>query len=183
MLRRRRSSGGFLDRLWGRLTGRFTTWPADDFARFTRSAPGGVGPASMAAQPPPAEPLRPPVPESLAPVTFEMRFTKLHQGHRFEDMWDLLAEDAQRSWGGRERFVAGMTRQASEFELLEASVGEVGMVAEWTDRRRNRTYRNVAEMTVRYRIRTALREVALDRQVHLVPAADGWRTLYYPVAG
>lgn len=95
-------------------------------------------------------------------------------------MWELLAEDAQRCWGSRQRFVERMRRQAGEYELLEARVDESRIVPEWTDRRRNRTYRNVARLEVRYRIRHGWREVAMHRQVHLVPAAGGWRTLYYP---
>jgi hypothetical protein len=73
-----------------------------------------------------------------------------------------------------------MQRQASEFELLEAQVGGSEIVPEWTDRRRNRTYRNVARLDVRYRIRHGWRDVTMRRQVHLVPAAGGWRTLFYP---
>lgn len=95
-------------------------------------------------------------------------------------MWDLLAEDAQRCWGSRESFVERMRRQAGEYEVLEARVDGSRIVPEWTDRRRNRTYRNVARLEVRYRIRHGREEVAMDRQVHLVPAAGGWRTLYYP---
>lgn len=95
-------------------------------------------------------------------------------------MWDLLAEDAQRSWGSQARFVERMRRQAAEFELIDAEVDTSSIVPEWTDQRRNRTYRNVARLEVRYRIRHGRREVAMRRQVHLVPAAGGWRTLFYP---
>jgi hypothetical protein len=95
-------------------------------------------------------------------------------------MWEMLAEDAQRSWGGRDAFVAGMKAQSADIELLEADVRDVEIVAEWTDRRRKRTYKNVAALTVRYRLRHQWRELTMDRQVHLVPAAGGWRTLCYP---
>jgi hypothetical protein len=98
-------------------------------------------------------------------------------------MWDMLAEDAQRSWGSRQRFVERMRRQTSEYELLEAQVGASEIVPEWTDRRRNRTYRNVARLDVHYRIRHGWRDVIMRRQVHLVPAAGGWRTLFYPSEG
>lgn len=170
-----------LDRQLERVLGRFTTYPADDFARFTRSAEArGLAP-ELAALPPPAPPQLAPAPESIAPGTFEVRFADLQARGDYDEMWELLAEDAQRAWGGRERFVDGMRRQAVEYQLLDARVSGVDIVPEWTDGRRNRTYRNVARLAVRYRIRHGWREVAMDRQVHLVPAAGGWRTLFYPV--
>lgn len=172
-----------LDRLLDRLLGRFTTYPTRDFERFTRSSPVATRPGpELAALPPATEPLRPPEPASLAPGNFELRFAGLHSRRDYEPMWDLLAEDAQRCWGGRDRFVERMKRQSAEYELLDARVSEVDIVPEWTDRLRNRTYQNVARLAVRYRIRHGWREVAMDRQVHLVPAAGGWRTLFYPLA-
>lgn len=94
----------------------------------------------------------------------------------------MLAEDAQRSWGSADSFVERMGRQAGQVELLEAEVGSVAIVPEWTDHQRNRTYRNVARLSVRYRVKHDWRELTVNRQVHLVPAADGWRTLCYPQA-
>jgi len=161
------------------LAGHFTTWPADEFARFTRSAPRERE-ATVSARPPEAPPVRSPDATSIAPGTFELRFAKLHQDQDFDVMWDMLAEDAQRSWGSRQEFVERMHRQASEFELLEARVGGSVIVPEWTDQHRNRTYRNVARLDVLYRIRHGWRDVTMRRQVHLVPAAGGWRTLFYP---
>ena len=174
----------FLDWLLTRIAGRFTTWPADDFARFTNT-PIGQHSTTLTggAQPPSYEPARPPAPESIAPGAFEMRFAKLQQERRFEEMWAMLAEDAQRSWGGQESFVDRMGRQSGAVELLTAEVGRVDIVPEWTDRHRNRTYHNVARLAVRYRVKHDWREMTVDRQVHLVPAADGWRTLCYPQAG
>ena len=71
-----------------------------------------------------------------------------------------------------------MQRQADEVEVLETEVGECELVPEC--RIRNRTYRNVARLQVRYRVRLQWREQTLDRQVHLIPATGGWRTLAYP---
>lgn len=134
----------------------------------------------ISALPPSAPPERPPAPASIAPGTFELKFTRLHRERRFDSMWDLLAEDAQRSWGGRQRFVERMRRQAAEYELAAAEVGETLIVPEWTDQRRHRTYRNVARLQVMYRFRHGAEELAVQREVHLVPAAGGWRTLFYP---
>lgn len=136
--------------------------------------------ATVSALPPTGPPERPPEPTSIAPGTFELRFNELQRQRRFDQMWDLLAEDAQRCWGSRQRFVERMRRQAGDYEVLEAQVDASRIVPEWTDRRRNRTYRNVARLEVRYRIRQGWREVAMRREVHLVPAAGGWRTLFYP---
>ena len=168
-----------LDRLWSWLAGHFTTWPADDFGRFLRSSNPEPEPV-VSALPPPAPPERPPDPTSIAPSTFELRFARLHQERSFDAMWDLLAEDAQRSWGSRQVFVERMRRQAAEYEVVGAEVDESRILPEWTDRHRNRTYRNVARLQVSYRIRDGGRELAMRREVHLVPAAGGWRTLYYP---
>ena len=162
------------------MAGHFTTWPADDFQRFTHSGLTRAPEATVSALPPSGPPERSPEPTSIAPGTFELRFNQLQREHRFDQMWDLLAEDAQRCWGSRQRFVERMRRQAGEYELVEAQVDGSRIVPEWTDRRRNRTYRNVARLDVRYRIRHSRGEVAMRREVHLVPAAGGWRTLFYP---
>jgi hypothetical protein len=163
-----------------KLAGQFTTWPADDFGRFV-SAPVGTGMAGAAAAlPPPIEPLRPPPPTSIAPATFEMRFMKLHAEGRFDEMWDMLAEDAQRAWGGREAFMRDMPRLDDGTELLDMQAVSVAVLEGWTDQAHQRTYSNVARLVMRYRVRQQWREWTFDRQVHLVPAAGGWRTLCYP---
>jgi hypothetical protein len=141
-----------------RLVGRFTTWPVDDFDR----------------------PFRPPAPMSIAPATFEMRFMKLHAEGRFDEMWEMIAEDAQRAWGGREMFIRDMPRLGDDTELLDVQVLNVQVLESWTDSRHERTYSNVAQMVLRYRVREQWKDWTLDRQVHLIPAAGGWRTLFYP---
>ena len=98
-------------------------------------------------------------------------------------MWAMLAEDAQRSWGSEDSFIRGMRLQEDgSAQLLEAEIGSVNIVPEWTDQSHNRTYRNVARLAVRYRLKQEWRELTVYRQVHLIPAADGWRTLCYPQA-
>ena len=163
-----------------RLVGRFTTWPVDDFDRFVR-APVGLGMAAAEpALPPFGEPFRPPAPMSIAPATFEMRFMKLHAEGRFDEMWEMIAEDAQRAWGGREMFIRDMPRLGDDTEILDVQVVNVKVVESWTDRRHERTYSNVAQMVLRYRVREQWKDWTLDRQGHLIPAAGGWRTLFYP---
>ncbi len=121
---------------------------------------------------------------SIAPATFERRFMKLHAEGRFDEMWDMLAEDAQRAWGGREAFIRDMPRLGDETELLDMQVVSVAVVEGWTDRMHQRTYSNVARMVMRYRVRQQWREWTFDKQVHLIPASGSWRTLCYPsIAG
>ncbi len=126
------------------------------------------------------EPIRPPPPVSIAPATFEMRFMKLQAQGRFDEMWEMVAEDAQRAWGGREAFIKGMPRLNDDMELLDMQVVNVNVLETWTDRMHQRSYRNVAQMVMRYRVRQQWREWSFDREVHLIPAAGGWRTLFYP---
>jgi len=172
-----------IDRLVNKIAGHFTTWPADDFARFTATPFGQPSAAPVSsAQPPVTRPQKPPEPSSIAPGAFEIRFNRLQREGRYEQMWSMLAEDAQRSWGSEEKFIEVMELQSDAAQVVEAEVGAVNIVPEWTDQRHNRTYRNVARLAVRYRLKHEYRELTVYRQVHLVPAADGWRTLCYPQA-
>jgi hypothetical protein len=56
----------------------------------------------------------------------------------------------------------------------------VKVLERWIDRQHDRSYSNVAQMMLRYRVRRQWKDWTLDRQVHLIPAAGGWRTLCYP---
>jgi hypothetical protein len=169
-----------LESLATRIAGQFTTWPADDFGRFVRAPVGSNSLGGASAYPPQVEPLRPPPPVSIAPATFERRFMSLHAEGRFDEMWEMVAEDAQRSWGGRDAFIRDMPRLDADVELLDMQVVSVAVVEGWTDQVHHRTYSNVARMVMRYRVRQQWREWTFDRQVHLIPAAGGWRTLCYP---
>jgi len=169
-----------LEAALSRLAGRFTTWPSDEFGRFIRASVTSSATGGPAALPPAARPMRPPPPVSIAPATFEMRFMKLQAEGRFDEMWEMLAEDAQRAWGGREAFIKGVPRLGDDMELLDMQVVTVTVLEGWTDRVHQRSYQNVAQMVMRYRVRQNWREWTFDRQVHLIPAAGGWRTLCYP---
>jgi hypothetical protein len=169
-----------LEAALSRLAGRFTTYPSDEFDRFVNASMASPGTGGPAALPPTARPMRPPPPVSIAPATFEMRFMKLQAEGRFDDMWEMLAEDAQRAWGGRDAFIRGMPRLGDDTELLDMQVITVTVLEGWTDRLHQRSYQNVAQMVMRYRVRQNWREWTFDRQVHLIPAAGGWRTLCYP---
>lgn len=166
-----------------RVAGQFTTWPADDFGRFVKAPVGTAAGAAATALPPHSEPLRPPAPVASAPGTFEMRFMKLHAAGRLDEMWEMLAEDAQRAWGGRDNFIRGLPRLGEDVELKDMNVLSVTVLPTWTDSRHQRQYSNVAQLVMRYHVRQQWREWTFERQVHLVPAAGGWRTLCYPSGG
>lgn len=172
-----------VEALFMRVAGQFTTWPADDFGRFVRAPVGAAGSGTVTAQPPALEPLRSPAPSASAPGTFEMRFMKMHSEGRLDEMWDLLAEDAQRAWGGRDAFVRGMPRLGDDVQLKDMQVLSTAVLPSWTDARHKRTYNNVAQLVMRYHVRQQWRDWSFERRVHLIPAAGGWRTLCYPSGG
>src|SRR2546427_4728479 len=121
-----------------------------------------------------------PRPAAPAPAMCEMRFMKLHTEGRFDEMWEMLAEDAQRAWGGSQNFVREMPRLDEWLEILDMQVASVTLLDSWTDHLHQRTYNNVARLVMRYSVRQEWKEWTFDRQVHLVSASDGWRTLCYP---
>ena len=151
----------------------FMSWPAYDFDR----ASFGIG-SPYTTSIGPVEAVRPAIP--APPATYEMRFMRLHTEGRFEEMWEMVAEDAQRAWGGLQNFVHEMPRLDEWLEILDMQVANVTMLESWTDNLHERTYNNVARLVMRYRVRQQWKEWTFDRQVHLVPQADGWRTLCYP---
>jgi hypothetical protein len=151
----------------------FMSWPGSDFDRVSVGIGGiyrGAGRSTVA--------VRSAVP--AAPATYEMRFMRLHTEGRFEEMWEMLAEDAQRAWGGLQTFAREMPRLDEWMEILDMQVANVTMLEEWTDHLHARTYSNVARLLMRYRVRQQWKEWTFDRQVHLVPQANEWRTLCYP---
>jgi hypothetical protein len=160
------------------LSGLFTGWPEEELERFATASAGiSWPPGATSSKPPNAGRTWP---ESIAPETVEMRFMKLQAEGRFDEMWEMVAEDAQRAWGGREAFIKGMPRLGDDTELLDMQVVTVSILDSWVDHVRQRAYSNVAQMVMRYHVRQRWREWTFDRQVHLVPGAGGWRTLCYP---
>jgi hypothetical protein len=167
--------------LFLRFKRQFTTWPADDFGGLAAAPLGaGLGVAFTTLRPAVEPP--PPSPEpQVMPGSVEMLFMRLHSEGRFEEMWEMLAEDAKRAWGGLQNFVREMPRLDQWLEILDMQVASVSMLDVWTDHVHQQTYNNVARLVMRYRVRQQWREWSFDREVHLVPAVDGWRTLCYPM--
>jgi len=129
---------------------------------------------------PPAPLAHPPAHDS-GPGRSEIRFMKLHAEGRFEEMWEMLADDAQRAWGGLQTFIREMPRLDEWLEIVDMEVASVTLLDNWTDHIHGRTYDNVARLVMRYRVRQQWKEWSFDRQVHLVAAEGGWRTLCYPM--
>jgi hypothetical protein len=169
-----------VDALITRVAGQLTSSPANEYGRYVSSPIGAFPTVGLGAFPIQLEPERPPPPTSDAPAAAEMRFMKLHAQGRFDEMWEMIADDAQSAWGGRDAFMREMPRLGYDTELLHMEVVSVTFLESWTDYVHQCTYTNVARMVMRYRVRQQWREWTFDRQVHLVPAADGWRTLCYP---
>lgn len=159
--RLRRWVGGLRQELAG-LVRRYWPWDEDDEEAGPRrfKAPARLG---------------------ITPAAFEMLFMRLHAEGRFDEMWDMIADDAQQAWGDRDLFIREVPRLDDNTELIDIEVLDVQVLDAWTDRRHDRTYSNVAQMMLRYRMREQWTERTLDRQVHLVPGTGGWRTLFYPV--
>ena len=119
---------------------------------------------------------------TITPGNVESRFMRLHAAGRFNEMWEMLAEDAQRAWGGRDIFAREMPRLDEWLEIVEMRVVSVKILPVWNDLVHSRTYVNVAQLVMRYHVRQQWRDWAFDREVHLVPeGAGGWRTLCYPM--
>lgn len=152
-----------------RISRPFLAWPVEETGDYGGGRFGGVVHA----------PVSPPR-SRIAPATVEMRFMRLHAEGRFEEMWEILAEDAQRAWGSVHNFVREMPRLDEWLEILDMNVASETILEVWTDELHQQTYRNVARLVMRYHVRQRWKEWTFDRQVHLVPGFGGWRTLCYP---
>src|SRR2546430_17424795 len=92
---------------------------AEDFGGVVSTS---VGAGVFAAPPRVREVPRPVAP---APAMCEVRFMKLHTEGRVDEMWEMLAEDAQRARGGVQTFVREMPRLDEWLEVLDMQVGRV----------------------------------------------------------
>jgi hypothetical protein len=149
----------------------------DRLGRWPSISAWPAGEAYGVSAPAPAQPAM----HDPAPGGYEMRFMKLHSEGRFEEMWEMLAEDAQRAWGGLQNFIREMPRLDEWLEILDMQVASTTLLDNWTDHVHGRTYNNVARLVMRYHVRQQWKEWTFDRQVHLVASDAGWRTLCYPM--
>jgi len=164
----------------------FTTRSTREFERFTRMPlPAGSGAAASYTAPgasPSVLNVTTVSADAVAgenPTLCEETFTRLISASRFDSAWDLLTPDSQASWSNRESFTREMGARQPGRGLLGSKVREVRMLAQWTDEHTSKTYNEVAELVVDYRVRRQARESIVTQDVHLVNVNGGWKSLCY----
>jgi len=169
-------------RMWETFLNLFTTRTTLEFDRF-RSSP--LGQATGGDQAPPitnVAPLELDAAEHGDPAAIEEAFTKSVSEGRFNDAWDLLNPDSQASWDDKEHFAREMAARQPTKGLLGTRVRQVRLLPIWTDHASRKTYHQVAELVVDYRVRQRQREMLVTRDVHLVNVAGAWKSLCYRTA-
>src|ERR1035437_176500 len=167
-------------RSWETFLNVFTTRSTIEFDRFRTSA---LGPQTGSGEQ--APPITNVVPLELDtiihgdPAANEEAFSKHISDGRFDVAWDLLTPDSQESWHGREAFAEEMAARQPNKNLLGTRVRQVRLLPIWTDHESRKTYHEVAELVVDYRVRQRQREMLVTRDVHLVNVAGSWKSLCY----
>jgi hypothetical protein len=167
-------------RSWETFLNVFTTHSAVEFDRFRASA---LGPQTGSAeQAPPITNVAPLELDTTVhgdPAATEEAFSQHISDGRFDVAWDLLTPDSQESWHGREAFAEEMAARQPNKDLLGTRVRQVRLLPIWTDHESRKTYHEVAELVVDYRVRQRQREMLVTRDVHLVNVAGAWKSLCY----
>ena len=167
-------------RSWKTFLNVFTTRSAIEFDRFRTS---DLGPQTgTGEQAPPITNVAPlELDTSLHgdPAATEEAFSKHISDGRFDVAWDLLTPDSQESWHGREAFAEEMAARQPNKNLLGTRVRQVRLLPIWTDHESRKTYHEVAELVVDYRVRQRQHEMLVTRDVHLVNVAGSWKSLCY----
>ena len=113
------------------------------------------------------------------PADCEETFTRMVRDGSFDGAWELLTPDSQASWGEKSAFTEQMRARQSA-NIVDSKVREVRLLPTWTDELTLKTYRQVAELVVDYRVQHNAREVVVQRNVHVVNVRGGWKSLCYP---
>src|ERR1700694_1453314 len=161
----------------------FTTRSALEFDRF-RTSPLGYQSATGDQAPPITNvaPLELDTSEHGDPAATEEAFTRSVSEGEFDTAWDLLDPDSQASGEGKEDFAREMASRQPTKNLLGTRVRQVRLLPIWTDHASRKTYHQVAELVVDYRVRQRQREMLVTRDVHLVNVAGAWKSLCYRTA-
>jgi hypothetical protein len=170
----------FAARSWETFLNVFTTRSAIEFDRFRTSALGPM--TASAEQAPPITNVAPLELDTSIhgdPAATEEAFSQHISDGRFDMAWDLLTPDSQDSWHGREAFAEEMAVRQPNKNLLGTRVRQVRLLPIWTDHESRKTYHEVAELVVDYRVRQRQREMLVTRDVHLVNVAGSWKSLCY----
>lgn len=182
-----------------KLLGRYTTWIADDFARFAGSpAYGNAGDsnpfdAHRSSVPPP------PLSRAWWAVSWETtdhesvvanRLARAREKERlfslycstgaFDRPWELLTPEAQAQWHSRECFIEGMHQQASTTTVVAARVMGATMLSTWQDPHNGTTHQDVAQVNVSYQVCCEGSMWNLLRDVHWIWVDGDWRSPCYP---
>lgn len=172
-----------LARTWNLLLNVFTTRSTMEFERFTRlPLPAGAAPYTGSGTSPAVSNVSPVNAGAVAgasPTLCEETFTRLISAGRFDAAWDLLTPDSQTSWKDQAGFTREMAARQPGRGLLGSKVREVRMLASWTDDQTKKTYHEVAELVVDYRVRQRTSETVVTQDVHLVNVDGGWKSLCY----
>jgi len=172
----------FVRLVWARfvsaLLNVFTTRSTIEFERFT-SAPlssqgGDQSPAIVN-----VEPLQYQGAATASPAACEELFTRSIKDGQFDTAWNLLTPDSQASWRHPEVFRREMEARRPTDAMVGTRVREVRILPTWTDESTKKTYHEVAELIVDYRIRQRSRELVVTRDVHLVNVSGDWKSLCY----
>ena len=168
---------------WHMLLNVFTTRSTMEFERFTRlPLPAGSAPYATAGASPAVLNVSTVSAGAVAgenPTLCEETFTRLISAERFDAAWDLLTPDSQASWKDQASFTREMGARKPGRGLLGSKVREVRMLASWKDEHTNKTYHEVAELVVDYRVRQRAQETVVTQDVHLVNVNGGWKSLCY----
>jgi hypothetical protein len=161
----------------------FTTRSAMEFERFTRvPLPAGDAPYTASGPSPAIMNVSSVDAGAVAgetPTLCEETFTRLISAGRFDTAWNLLTPDSQASWKDKTSFTREMAARQPGRGLLGSKVREVRMLASWRDEHTNKTYNEVAELVVDYRVRRRARETVVTQDVHLINVNGGWKSLCY----
>jgi len=170
----------FAYRSWEAFLNVFTTRSTVEFDRFRSSALGAQ--AGSGEQAPPitnVAPLELDTSVQGDPAATEEAFTRNIADGRFDMAWDLLTPDSQESWHGREAFAEEMAARQPNKNLVGSRVRQVRLLPIWTDHESRKTYHEVAELVVDYRVRQRQREMLVTRDVHLINVQGAWKSLCY----
>lgn len=172
----------FALRAWNAFLNLFTTRSAVEFERFKGTPlPANPLPLTGDHQAPSVVNVAPLDGETVlaSPADCEETFTRLVSDGHFDDAWELLTPDSQSSWGVKPKFVEEM-RARQVASVVDSKVREVRLLPIWTDEHTRKTYRQVAELVVDYRVRNQTRQVVVQKNVHVVNVRGGWKSLCYP---
>ena len=172
-----------MTRTWTLLLNVFTTRSTMEFERFTRvPLPAGAASYTEAGTSPAVSNVSTVSAGAVAganPTLCEETFTRLISAGRFDAAWDLLTPDSQASWKDQPSFTREMGARQPGRGLLGSKVREVRMLATWTDDTTKKTYHEVAELVVDYRVRARAQETVVTQDVHVVNVNGGWKSLCY----